>query len=136
MDDCVFCKIIKGDIPCVNIYEDKNFLAFLDIHLINKGHVLVVVKEHFDNIFEIDDEEIISNYFRVIKKISGALAKITNADGNSIHMDNGVEQKIIHAHVHIIPRFNNDGLRMMVGGSEAEWNEMEKIGERIRKELI
>ena len=136
MDNCVFCKIVKGEIPCIKIYEDDNFLVFLDIHPINKGHTLIIPKQHYNNLFEIDNKEILENYFIIIKKISDVLKKVLNSDGNSIHMDNNVEQKILHSHVHIIPRFNDDKIKMMSGGTDSKWDEMEEIGEKLKKELI
>jgi len=116
MDDCLFCKIIKGEIPSHKVYEDANVLAFLDITPVNPGHVLLVPKKHSRNILEIDD-----NNFRelapLIKKIARAVKEGMGADGINIHINNepAAGQVIFHTHIHIIPRFSDDGLKMWRG---------------------
>mgnify|MGYP003290405019 CR=1 FL=1 len=107
--NCIFCKIIKGEIPSSTVYEDDDFKAILDISPANKGHVIVLTKGHYANIFELD-ETIAGKLLPVVKKIASAVKKVTNCDGINILQNNGVAagQTVFHVHVHIIPRFDND----------------------------
>lgn len=137
MEECLFCNIIDGKIPCIKVYEDDNFLAFLDIHPISKGHTLIVPKKHYTNIFDIDSKVVLENYFPVIQKVSIAVKKALNADGINVGMNNGkiAGQVVMHPHVHIIPRFNSDGLRNWDKVIDMNSEELNKIGEKIRKEI-
>jgi histidine triad (HIT) family protein len=108
--DCIFCKIIKGDIPSYKIYEDEHVLAFLDITQATKGHTLVIPKKHVRNIFELD-EETASNIFRVIPKISTALKLSFNPIGlNIVNNNERPLQAVFHYHIHLIPRYEEDGV--------------------------
>lgn len=110
-DDCIFCKIIQGKIPCYKVLEDKEFLAFMDIRPINKGHVLVVPKNHCINLLDFPKSEE-TDLIEFTKKVAKAIVKATNADGFNVGMNNGpaAGQVVMHAHLHIIPRFKGDGL--------------------------
>jgi histidine triad (HIT) family protein len=109
--DCIFCKIVRGEIPSSKIYEDNEFLAFLDIKPINKGHALVIPKEHCKNLLDFPKAEE-TDFIEFIKKVSRAVVKTTNADGFNLGMNNGraAGQIVMHAHIHIIPRFSDDRL--------------------------
>lgn len=135
MNNCIFCKIISGEIPCEKIYEDENTLAFLDIKPINKGHALVIHKEHHENIFEMPDE-CLCQIAPTIKKIAAAVKGGTQADGINIGMNNGVAagQAVSHAHFHIIPRFANDGHKHW-GQTSYSSNEAAEVAEKIKKFL-
>tara|TARA_Y100000310_G_scaffold316740_1_gene368847 strand:- start:4667 stop:5074 length:408 start_codon:yes stop_codon:yes gene_type:complete len=135
MTDCIFCKIIKGEIPCSKIYEDDKAFAFLDIAPVNKGHALVIPKEHHET-FE-DLPENLTNYLLgIVKKIGSAVKKGVNADGYNIGMNIGkaAGQLVFHAHWHIIPRFNDDGLKTWPQ-KEYDDKEMDKYKEQIVKFL-
>ena len=110
--DCIFCKIIKGEIPAAKVLEDKEFLAFLDIRPINKGHALVIPKIHCKNFLDFPKQEE-TDFLAFTKKVAAAVIKATGADGFNLGMNNGeaAGQVIHHAHFHIIPRFHNDGLQ-------------------------
>lgn len=112
MDDCIFCKIIKGEVPCFKVYEDEDTLAFLDIQPVNPGHTLVIPKKHVANIFDID-EETLNKVNLTIKKVSPIIIKAVGAQGLNIMQNNGKVsgQLVMHAHHHIIPRFEGDGLK-------------------------
>lgn len=109
MEDCIFCKIVKGEIPAEKVWEDSKFLAFLDANPRIKGHSLVIPKKHFDTFMDLD-KETSSNYFDAIKKTAETLIKKYNADGFNIVLNNGESagQIIPHAHFHIIPRKKGD----------------------------
>ena len=136
MNECVFCKIVKKEIPSDIIYEDDNFFAFLDINPNNLGHSLIIPKKHYENIYNLPDE-ILKNIAPLIKKIAVAVKNGVNADGINIIMNNdGAAGQIVpHAHFHIIPRFASDGLRHWPGKSYSNKKEMAKIAEKIKKEL-
>jgi histidine triad (HIT) family protein len=129
--ECVFCKIIKGEIPCSKIYEDKEFLAFLDIKPISKGHTLVIPKHHCKNILDFPESEE-TDLLEFIKKVASAVVKATSADGFNLGMNNGkaAGQVIHHAHFHIIPRFNNDGLHNWPN-KDASKEELEQVQKKI-----
>lgn len=116
MNECIFCKIIKGEIPSSKVYEDDFCFAFLDIKPINKGHVLVVPKEHTRNLLDAKDS-VLKKLFPVIKKLANAVKTSLNADGINIGINNeeASGQAVMHFHIHIIPRFNNDGLQNWPG---------------------
>lgn len=124
---CIFCNIIKN-VPEDYIYEDDNFLAFLDIRPINKGHILVVPKEHHTNLLDMPSE-LLEKYLPVIQKIANATVKAVNADGCNVSINNGAAsgQVIFHTHFHIIPRYENDGLKVWPRNEETfDFNEVSK----------
>jgi histidine triad (HIT) family protein len=135
MNDCIFCKIVAGDIPSERIYEDDAAFAFLDIHPNNKGHTLVIPKNHCVNIYDFPDEAL-SGVIRAVKKVSIAVKKAMNADGINLGMNNdgAAGQLVFHAHIHVIPRFSNDGLKHWHGRAY-ENGEIEEFGKKIRSEI-
>lgn len=110
-ENCIFCKIISGDIPSYKIYEDDTTFAFLSIGPNNPGHTLVIPKDHFENIYGLPDE-ILCRMTMTAKKIALAIKNGLDADGINIGMNNeeSAGQEIPHAHIHIIPRTHDDGL--------------------------
>jgi histidine triad (HIT) family protein len=111
MDDCIFCKIVRGEIPCFKVAENEDALAFLDIHPANPGHTLVIPKRHAENVFETTVREWAS-MSDLVRTLSIAVEKATEADGLNIKMNNRIHggQDVMHAHVHIVPRFRGDGV--------------------------
>lgn len=135
MNDCLFCKIINGDIPSSKIYEDKYTYAFLDINPVNPGHTLVIPKKHFKNIFDISEKEL-CEVIKITKKISAAIKTAMDADGINIAMNNEATagQIVFHAHTHVIPRYEGDGYKSWRGG-EYRNGEEEETAEKIKKQL-
>ncbi|MDD3284520.1 MAG: HIT family protein [Patescibacteria group bacterium] len=133
--DCVFCKIIKGEIPSLKIYEDDDCLAFLDINPINEGHTLVVPKKHYDTFLNTPIEEI-EKLINVIYKIAPKIKKSLNADAFNIGLNNGKEagQIIFHTHFHIIPRFNDDNLANWENKTMNQ-EELENISKKIQNNI-
>lgn len=128
-EDCIFCKIVKKEIPSEKIYEDEIVFAFLDIRPVNIGHTLIVPKEHFKNIFDLP-EDTLTHMMKVVKKISIALKKF-GSDGINIHINNekAAGQIVFHSHIHLIPRFEGDNLFHWPGRDlykEAETKEVAK----------
>ncbi len=110
MTNCLFCKIANKKIPAEIIYEDDNALSFLDIHPISPGHAVVILKIHTENILELNDE-LIKPLFKAVKKTTEILSKALHPDGFTIGINQGktAGQAIDHLHIHILPRFKNDG---------------------------
>ena len=133
--DCIFCKIIKDEVPSLKVYEDKNILAFLDIAPANAGHTLVITKEHFDAFADLPNEAIIDLMIK-IKNFAPKIAKAVGAEAFNIGINNGktAGQIISHAHIHIIPRFEKDGLKHWPGRKYEE-KVMNALAEKIRKEM-
>ena len=113
MDNCIFCKIIKGDIPSYKIYEDEWTYAFLDIAKDAVGHTVVVSKKHVNNILDADEETLAKVMF-AISKISNHYVNACGYDGVNILNNNNeaAEQSVMHLHFHIIPRRNNDNIKV------------------------
>jgi histidine triad (HIT) family protein len=136
-DDCIFCKIVAGSIPSARIYEDDKAIAFMDISPLNKGHLLVVPKEHFENIFEIDPD-LYAHLMSVICRIAKVVAAVLAPDGMNVLQLNGKagNQVVPHLHIHIVPRWLGDGLTLSawepVMGDMAE---ISATGEMIKSKL-
>jgi len=129
MEDCVFCKIVKGEIPCYKIYEDEDFLAFLDINPRNPGHCLVIPKKHYRWVWDVLN---IDEYYKVVRKIANAIRKTLNTEQVTSVIWG---EEVPHAHVWLVPRFENDGLENPFREGtvkEISKEEMEKIAEKIR----
>ncbi|MFA6463555.1 MAG: HIT family protein [Candidatus Paceibacterota bacterium] len=133
--DCIFCKIIKGEIPSEKIYEDEWSLAFLDINPVNAGHALVVPKDHFENIYTTPDETL-ARLSLVVKKVAVAIKNGMGADGVTISMNNEPAggQVIFHTHFHIVPRLETDGLKLWPQRKYQE-GELSDTLEKIREAL-
>lgn len=136
MTDCLFCKIIAGEIPSTKIYEDDNVLAFLDIRPVNIGHTLVIPKVHHMNLYETPDE-ILAHVMTVVKKLSIAIKGALNADGINIEMNNDpvAGQIIFHTHIHIIPRFSGDGFTHWHGARGYNEGETDTVSTKIKMHL-
>lgn len=133
--DCLFCKIIRGEMPSYKVYEDEKTLAFLDIFPVNPGHTLVVPKNHSHNIFDITPEDWAA-VAESARKISLAIEKALGCDGVNIAMHNREHagQQVPHPHLHIIPRYEGDGLKLMPQRRYRE-GEAEPVAEKIRATL-
>lgn len=111
MDDCIFCKIVKGEIPAKKVYENNSTVVFLDINPANYGHCLVIPKTHTESIFTIDDETI-SQVAKTVRKIANIVKSSLKAEGVNIVQNNGqaAGQVVNHFHIHVIPRYKNDNV--------------------------
>jgi histidine triad (HIT) family protein len=135
MDDCLFCKIVRREIPAEVVYEDEHALAFLDIRPNNAGHTLVIPKTHAVNIFDIE-EEVLADVWKAVRKVARAVRSATAAEGENINTNNGAVagQIVMHYHVHVIPRFAGDGYELWHGKALPE-DEMRAVAEAIRQAL-
>ena len=134
--NCIFCKIAKGDIPSSTIYEDDMFRVILDLSPAAKGHALVLPKEHFRNIFDIDDAAA-SRLFVVAAKVARAMKTSLGCDGMNIVQNNEeiAGQTVFHFHLHIIPRYENDGQTISWTPGSAQPEELGELAERIKGAL-
>lgn len=105
-DDCIFCKIANGEIPSTTLYEDDMFRVILDLGPASKGHALILPKEHFANLYELDDEYA-AKAMLLAKKMATAMTKALGADGFNLVQNNGevAGQTVFHFHLHLIPRY-------------------------------
>ncbi len=108
MEDCIFCKIVKGAIPASKIYEDDQIFVFLDVNPSTNGHMLVIPKKHYQDLLSID-EEIISHAVKVIKeKLYPLIKEKLHCDGLTLGQNNGFGQEVKHYHIHLVPRYKDD----------------------------
>ena len=135
-DDCIFCKIANGEIPSTTIYEDDHHRVFFDIAPASKGHCLIVPKEHYDNIFDLD-EEAAGRLFKLAAKTATALKDATGCEGMNIVQNNGeiAGQTVFHFHMHLIPRYTGDTVNVGWKPGEADMEELKalagKVGENV-----
>ena len=134
MEECIFCKIVSGKIPAAKIYEDSKVMSFLDIMPANKGHCLVVPKNHSENLIEMGEDDL-SATIKAAKKVARALSLSFGNGSFNMVMNNGKEagQLVNHAHIHIIPRFQKDRLRIKWSHLKYEGDELKDYAEKIRK---
>jgi len=134
-NNCIFCRIVSGELPSFKVYEDGQTLAFLDIHPKNQGQTLVIPKEHTENIYELSDETM-ARLSLVVKKIAVAVKNGMSSDGINIIMNNeeSAGQIIFHTHFHVVPRFNQDNFE---NGPHIEYKseEAKEVAEKIRQEI-
>ncbi|MEI8061884.1 MAG: HIT family protein [bacterium] len=135
-ENCIFCKIVSGEIQAEKVYEDTETLAIMNINPTNKGQVLVMPKDHIENIYGFS-EELAARIMLTTKKLSIAVKNGVDADGVNLIMNNeeAAGQVIFHAHMHIIPRFNDDGLEHWPAKPYLA-DEISEFGEKIKKEVL
>jgi histidine triad (HIT) family protein len=136
MSDCIFCKIVNGEIPSAKVFENEHVLAFLDISQVTEGHTLVIPKVHKENVFELTPE-IARNLFEVVPEIANAVKKAFNPAGMNLINNNGEEagQTVFHYHMHIIPRYGKgDGFGAVWKNNTSKYTpeDLKKIAENIR----
>jgi len=134
MEECIFCRIINGKIPAAKVYEDSNTISFLDILPANKGHCLIVPKKHYETLLDIPDSDL-ESLVKAAKKVAKALSLSLGNGSFNLIMNNGrtAGQLVAHAHIHIIPRFKGDRLRIKWTHKKYQDNEMKKLQEKIKK---
>lgn len=136
MDNCVFCKIIKKEIPSITVYEDESFLGIMDISPANKGHVILLAKNHVADVFGLD-EQTASRAMIVVTKVAKALKEELNCDGINVLQNNGTVagQTVFHYHIHIIPRYKEDGVSIAWEYQSYEEGEAKELGESIKRRI-
>ena len=132
MTDCIFCKIVAGEIPAHKIYEDGEFLAFLDINPVARGHILLIPKAHFENIFDIP-EDVLKGLVERAKRLASAVQEGLGASGiNFLHASGeAAQQSVFHFHFHLVPRYEDDGLDTWPESDYSE-EDFEELSRKIR----
>lgn len=127
--DCIFCKIAAGEIPSATLYEDDDFRVILDLGPASKGHALILPKEHYRNLYDID-EEVVAKAMILAKKMVNKLTKVLDCDGYNIVQNNEeyAGQSVFHFHMHLIPRYKGDQVGL-------GWK-MGELSEEDKKEIL
>ena len=132
MENCIFCKIAAGEIPSNTIYEDDSFRVILDLGPATKGHALVLPKNHYADLFEIP-EEVLADAAKVAKKVAGTMKEKLSCDGLNLVQNNGetAGQTVMHFHLHIIPRYKDDGQHILWKPTSPSAEELAAIKDTI-----
>ncbi|HLA37975.1 MAG TPA: HIT family protein [Candidatus Brocadiales bacterium] len=133
MTECVFCRIVRGELPACKLLEDDEKVSFLDINPLNPGHTLVVPKKHYETVMDIPGKEL-GRLMEVVPPLARAIAHVTKAEGLNLFQTNKpcAGQTVPHVHIHIIPRYRKDGFSF--GWRQGRYKEGEIEG--FRKELV
>lgn len=138
-NDCIFCKIVAGEIPSAKVYEDEDVLAFLDISQVSKGHTLVIPKKHSRNLYD-TSPEVASKLFAAVPKIANALKDTYNPVGLNLLNNNEAEanQSVFHLHLHLIPKYKvGEGFDVVweTNADKYSGEDLQKIAEEIRSSI-
>ena len=134
--DCIFCKIIAGEIPSFKIYEDSETFAFMDINPANEGHALVIPREHARDVYSVSDAAIAATV-KTAKRIATAVDKTLNPEGLNLLQCNGpaAAQSVMHFHMHVLPRRDGDDLKLNWGLEAGDMDAIGQLAQRIRDNL-
>ena len=135
-DVCIFCKIANGEIPSATVYEDSICRVILDVNPANKGHALIIPKEHFDNIYSMDAETA-AKIFTIATEVAKAQKAELNPDGLNILQNNGeaAGQTVFHFHMHLVPRYIKDNVTMTWIPGKADTEELSALSKALRKRI-
>jgi len=135
--ECIFCKIVSGEIPAVKVLDEELVIAFMDINPSSRGHMLVVPKRHAENIFEISESDL-SATMNAVKRCAKAVKEALKAEGITVLQLNGraSDQIIPHFHIHIIPRWENDGLPVSTWEMKpGDMEEIKDIAQKVKEHI-
>ncbi|WEV50577.1 HIT family protein [Lactobacillus sp. ESL0731] len=138
-EDCLFCKIIRGDVPSYTVFENDDVKAFLDLSQVNPGHTLMVPKKHITNFFDYTSEDA-RRFLQYIPEIANAIKKFDpKITGMNINTNNGssANQVVMHSHIHFVPRFEGDGLKLATRNNADQYTEADyqKIADEIKAQF-
>ena len=135
-DDCIFCKIVAGEIPSIKVFEDERTLAFMDINPASEGHALVIPRDHWPDVHRIP-EDALSAVASTAKRVAGALSSALAPDGINLVQCNGkgAAQSILHFHMHVLPRTIGDDLKLNWGLVAGDLEQIRSVADRIRAAL-
>lgn len=135
-EDCIFCKIVKGEIPSHTLYEDEDFKVIFDLGPATRGHAIILSKKHFENIYELDDNTA-SKVFVLAKKMACVMTRAFQCDGFNVVQNNGkfAGQSEFHFHMHLIPRYINDNAIKFWKAGETTDEVLAELEEKIKSEL-
>jgi len=134
--DCVFCKILTGDIPAFKIYEDDETFAFMDINPVHDGHCLVIPKSHSKNIFETSDETLAA-LMASTRRVARAVEAALSPDGINVLQANGpgAAQSVFHIHFHVLPRETGDNTKLNWGLNPGDMDQISAVADKIKAAL-
>ena len=134
--DCIFCKIVRGEIPCHEVYSDDKVLAFLDIAPVSPGHALVIPKAHHDTLFDLP-ADLAADLQGALQAVGKAVMQTTGAHGINLGMNvnEAAGQLVFHAHYHLIPRFNDDGLELWPQTPAEDHEQLAKLAQSMRRSI-
>jgi histidine triad (HIT) family protein len=132
-EDCIFCKVLAGEIPSERVYEDDHTVAVMDINPWTRGHAVVIPRKHAENLFEIEDSEL-EHVAVAAKRLATKMRDTLGCDGVNLLQSNGraAWQTIFHLHVHVIPRYDGDPLELPTRPQPAKPEELAEVAEEIR----
>ena len=135
-DDCIFCRIVAGELPCFKVFEDHRTLAFMDINPANEGHALVIPKTHFAAVYGGDDDSL-GAVMATVRKVASALRDELSPDGINVVQANGkgAAQSVLHFHMHVLPRQTGDELKLNWGINPGDMDAVRELGERLAARL-
>jgi len=135
--DCIFCRIIEGKIPCAKVYDQGGVFAFLDIAPVNKGHALVVPKKHYATLFDLPPD-LGRELLEALRRVGRGVMAATGAAGLNLGMNNfeAAGQLVHHAHFHLIPRHAGDGLSLWTQHAYESGEEMQKLAQAVRSAIV
>lgn len=139
MTNCIFCKIISGEIPSVKIYEDEHVFAFMDIMPLSKGHTLLIPKTHRESVYDLKGDEA-AQLFSVAPKIASAIKETFNPEGLNLLNNNGAKagQSVFHFHLHFIPRYGETdgfGAKWITKEKEYTTERIQELAEEVKNKL-
>ncbi len=132
-DNCIFCKIANGDIPSRTLWEDEQFRVILDVGPATRGHALILPKDHYANLYELPEEEAAAA-MKLAKKMGTQIVEKLHADGLNLVQNNGetAGQTVKHFHLHLIPRYENDGQHILWNPGKVSDEELDEICSTIK----
>lgn len=136
MDDCVFCRIVRGELPASVVHEDAHTLAIMDLGQVNPGHVLVLVKPHVQDIYGLDDE-LAGALFRTVARLARAVKQAMRPQGVTVLQANEPAgfQTVMHVHAHVLPRHEGDGVELSWPAKRPPKEELDRLAAQVRAAL-
>jgi histidine triad (HIT) family protein len=136
MSECVFCRIVAGQIPATRVYEDEATVAFMDIGQVNPGHVLVALKAHAENLYALDDVQA-GALLCAAARVARAVRDAFEPDGLSVYQANGkaAGQTVFHFHIHLVPRYDSDGMELTWPVKNPPREKLVEYAEKIKAKL-
>ena len=136
MENCVFCRIVSGDLPASKVFEDASTIAFMDLQSVNPGHLLVAVKPHRANIYELDDE-LAGAVFRTTARMARAVKQVSGCHGVTVFQANekAGAQTVFHFHLHVLPRWEDDGMALAWPVRNPPREALEEMAAKLRAAL-
>jgi histidine triad (HIT) family protein len=136
MENCVFCRIVRGELPASVVYQDDLTMAIMDIGCVNPGHMLVIAKPHAHNLYGVDDV-LAAALFRTAARMARAAEKTLKPEGISVYQANGkaAGQTVFHVHIHVLPRWENDGMTLTWPVRNPPREELEEMAAQLRAAL-